>query len=225
MCPSGTTCAPSSQTCQAASLCAQVTCIGGTTCDPVDGLCRCGGQGGPVCTAAQLCNVGPPPTCQGGPACTGADGGQTLCTGGTSCDPSDGRCRCGGLGGVVCQGGEVCVSSALSMACRAPCDPLSPACSTGTWCFFDGAASPPTAYCAPPSNVRAEGQACVSATSCFQSSPAHALVCVGLAPGQAGICREYCATSSGTTGCSQVPATQLCTQLPQAASGLGYCAP
>jgi hypothetical protein len=40
------------------NLCAMVTCsIAGTTCDPTDGMCRCGGPSGAVCQHGETCNA------------------------------------------------------------------------------------------------------------------------------------------------------------------------
>jgi hypothetical protein len=202
--------------------CATVVCTGGTTCDPNDGQCKCGGPGGPSCGNQQLCQLQPAPQCVGGQQCTQSDGGVKACTGGTSCDPEDGKCKCGGRGGLVCDAiTDVCVSSPQGTACRRPCDPLAPCCPFATFCFFDSAASPKTAFCGLQSGSLAAGQSCDAATACFSSTPAdHALVCAGLAVGQSGTCRAFCSVSAG--GC---PSPQTCTAIAGAPANVGACTP
>jgi len=219
-CPTGqSTCAESAKSCVAGSACTPVTCSGGTTCDPADGLCKCGGPGGPVCASMQICQLGPPAVCQGGTACT------MPCAGGTSCDPADGICKCGGAGGLVCQTGDICVTTPLSVACRRPCDVRAPACAAGTYCWWDSLATTPASYCAPPSGMQPQDAACTTATACFSGNPARAMHCNGLALGQTGICRPYCDTAAGTAGCLQVPIAQVCVQINGAPAGYGYCQP
>jgi hypothetical protein len=233
-CPAGSDggeCAASERSCQSASGCAAVVCKpgSGTTCDPIDGQCKCGGPGvpaGPVCSVDQQCAIGPPPQCQGGAQCLFPDGGVKSCEGGTSCDPDDGACKCGGRGGTFCTGDRVCVESVGQHACRRPCDPRTPDCPAGSYCFFDSSALTPVAYCLPPaSDPRAENQACNAANSCFSASPAISLHCLGLAPGSTGVCHPYCDVASGQGGCSQVPRLQECEQIGGAPAGVGYCNP
>lgn len=234
-CADGGTCLASERACNSTSICLNVTCGAGMTCDPTDGSCRCGGPGGPVCGQNQLCALGPSPQCQGGAQCTLPDGGSKSCTGGTSCDPEDGRCKCGGRGGKVCTSpdagttpldpGEVCVANPVQQACRRPCDVRAPDCPTGSYCFFDSSAATPTAYCSVPTDSRIEDQACTTATGCFAPNPSRSLHCLGLTLGQAGICRPYCDVAAGTNGCLQVPRAQNCVQISGAPTGFGYCQP
>lgn len=239
-CPGGSdggTCASTARSCRAGTACLGVTCSNGTTCDPVDGVCKCGGPGGPVCAQNQICSLGPPAKCQGGAQCTQPDGGPRTCPSGTSCDPEDGVCKCGGRGGVVCapaggaDGGtgepaEVCVQNPNQQACRQPCDIRSPDCPTGTYCYFDSSASTPVAYCAAPTDMRTELSACNSPTACFSTTPAaRSLHCNGLALGQTGLCRAYCDVQAGSTGCLQVPVAQRCAQITGAPTNYGFCQP
>lgn len=236
-CPAGSDggCAGNQLACRPGNACANVTCTNNTTCDPVDGLCKCGGPGGPVCASNQICNLGPPAQCQGGAQCTLPDGGAKSCSGGTSCDPEDGKCKCGGRGGIVClpenvDGGmtpaEICVQNPVQQACRQPCDIRSPNCPSGTYCYYDSSAATPAAYCAAPTDMKTEDDACTVATACFSTSPApRSIHCLGLVLGQTGICRAYCDVAAGTAGCIQVPRPQTCLQIPQAPSGYGYCNP
>ncbi|MFO0600079.1 MAG: hypothetical protein U0228_32520 [Myxococcaceae bacterium] len=239
-CPAGADggmCASSARACRVSGLCNGVTCGNGTTCDPGDGQCKCGGPGGPVCASNQICNLGPPPQCEGGAQCVFADGGVKTCAGGTSCDPEDGVCKCGGRGGVVCapasdglDGGavaaaEICVSNQVQKVCRKPCDVRSPDCESGKYCYFDSSAETPASYCATPSDSKDEDSACTTPTSCFSMVPGpRSLHCLGLALGQTGICRAYCDTAAGTAGCLQ-DRPRTCLPIPNAAAGTGYCNP
>lgn len=81
------------------NLCHDVECGENLTCDPTNGLCTCGGQGGQICKTGEVCNADSgvcfSPKCEFQPC----DKGQT-------CDPLDGVCKCGD---AVCQDGETCV--------------------------------------------------------------------------------------------------------------------
>ena len=232
-CPAGADggCDPAARSCRPGSACNGVNCPGGTTCDPTDGRCKCGGPGGPVCAPVQICALGPPAQCQGGQQCQNPDGGAKVCGGGTSCDPEDGVCKCGGRGGMACAAAnatdpaEVCVSNPLQKACHRPCDPRSPECPSGTYCYFDPTAATPTAYCAAPADTKGEGASCITATACFVANPPKAMNCTGLAVGQSGLCRAYCDVAAGIAGCVQVPKAQDCLQITGAPVGYGYCQP
>ncbi|MBX7097251.1 MAG: hypothetical protein K1X89_06050 [Myxococcaceae bacterium] len=227
----GGACQDTARTCRPGSACAGKTCPGQTTCDPVDGQCKCGGPGGPVCASNQICALGPPAQCQGGQQCTLADGGSKLCEGGTSCDPEDGVCKCGGRGGTACKSAtatepaEICIANPIQQSCRRPCDVRSPDCANGTYCFFDSSAATPASYCAAPTDNKDEDSACATATACFKMNPAKALHCNGLALGQSGICRAYCDVDAMTAGCTQVPKAQTCVQINAAPPKYGYCQP
>jgi hypothetical protein len=238
-CPAGSAadagCADSARTCRAGNACANVTCQAGQTCDPADGVCRCGGPGGPACAANQICNLGPPAQCQGGQQCQLADGGARVCAGGTSCDPEDGRCKCGGRGGLLCASAnvdagvavsQICIQNPVQQVCRTPCDVRNPDCPMGTYCYFDSSATTPSSYCAAASDSKAEEAQCNTATACFSTSPnPRSGHCLGLALGTSGICHAYCDVSSGTAGCTQVPRAQNCIQIPAAPANYGYCNP
>lgn len=228
-------CADAARTCRVGNACVNSNCQSGTTCDPADGQCKCGGPGGPTCGAGQTCRLTPSFQCMGGQQCTQADGGFKLCLGGTSCDPEDGQCKCGGRGGVRCapaatDGGttpaEICVQNPVQLACRRPCDVRSPDCQSATYCYFDSSAATPAAYCALPTAAQTEEAACTTATACFSTNPApRSLHCLGLVLGQTGLCRSYCDVAAGTAGCTQVPRPQTCAQIPQAPTGFGFCNP
>lgn len=228
-------CAPTARSCKPSSACVGVSCDGGTNCDPTDGQCKCGGPGGPACGSAQICALGPPLQCQGGDQCGLPDGGVKSCASGTSCDPEDGLCKCGGRGGEVCapavvgppaEPGEVCVSTTSSIRCRRPCDPKAPDCPSGEYCYFDSSAATPVAYCSPNTGTQTEGQQCTAATVCFTTAPApRSLHCLGLAPGVFGLCRSYCDTAAGNVSCAQIPRPQQCFPIDNAPEGVGFCQP
>ncbi len=214
-CPQGQlTCAQSAASCAAPAGCSSITCAVGTLCDPIDGVCRCGGTEGPVCLSTEVCLTSPTPRCFDG-TCNPA------CSNGLSCDAEDGLCKCGGRGGVVCGTGESCISNPQGLSCHRSCDPRAPSCLAGSFCYFDSSASPPSAYCAPASATQAVDQACMKPTACFTTTPfPHGLLCLGLALGQTGVCRELCDLDAGTAACLSL--TQ-CRTLPDAPAGLGYC--
>ncbi len=220
-------CEPTARACRSSSECAdRLRCGNGTTCDPADGQCRCGGPGGPACALNQVCTLGPPAQCQGGDQCTLSDGSSKRCVSGTSCDPEDGRCKCGGRGGLACGSGEICIQNPVQQACRRSCDVRNPDCPAGAYCYFDSSASTPAAYCSAPTDAKVEEQGCTAATACFSTVPAaRSLHCLGLVLGQTGICRAYCDLAAGNSGCVQVPVAQTCSQLPGAPTGVGTCAP
>ncbi len=236
-CPTGSDggCADSERTCRASNLCVGVSCGGGSTCDPSDGRCKCGGPGGPACSSNQICNLGPPSRCEGGQQCVNPDGGTKTCGSGTSCDPEDGVCKCGGRGGLSCAPpvtdedgvvrvpGEICVTNLVQIACRMPCSVLNPDCPEGTYCYFDSSATPVVSYCAAPTGSQEAGQNCTTAAACFDEEPSpHALHCLGLALGVTGLCHTYCDVALGAAGCLQdIP--RECQQIPGAPPGTGYC--
>ncbi len=233
-CPSGSdggACVDTAKSCRPGSACATVSCAGGTNCDPVDGQCKCGGPGGPACSSIQICSQTRPFQCQGGAQCTTPDGGLKSCVGGTSCDPEDGQCKCGGRGGEVCKPmvgtdlPEICVSNPQQKACKHPCDVRAPDCAVGTFCYFDPTAASPAAYCSVATDTKGEESACATATACLGTNPPKSLNCTGLVTGQSGICRQYCDVAVGPAGCIQVPKANLCLQISGALNGYGYCQP
>lgn len=238
-CPAGADggpCATKAKTCVPGSACANVTCQGGTTCDPSDGQCRCGGPGGPSCAPDQVCSL-TTFQCQGGNQCGTADGGTKECPAGTSCDPEDGQCKCGGRGGDACEPGtdggveETCVQSIFAQTCRPKCDPRLQDCPSGQYCYFDTTARTPTAYCAVPTDMKLQDQGCNAATACFTTNPSpRGLFCNGLGtfemPGSTGFCRAFCDTTvANNASCAQVPKAQTCNAIMGADPGVGFCDP
>lgn len=119
------------------NFCTGVTCTKpNTVCDPVDGVCKCGGvacSGTSVCCVSNVCDdpCSPNP-CSTNPTnrecvrdCTQATGyrcenfcdGVTCAKPNTVCDPADGVCKCGG---VACGGTDTCC---ISSVCDDPCSP------------------------------------------------------------------------------------------------------
>src|SRR4051794_29737326 len=91
----------------------QVTCESPNTCDPTDGLCKCGGRGGVVCPANFTCDVN-------SNTCVSSLCANKECANQTSCDVNDGKCKCGGTGGVECGDTESC--DPVAKKCQAPTD-------------------------------------------------------------------------------------------------------
>jgi len=114
-------------------LCASVQCLDpATTCDPTDGICKCGtGDDRIICKSNEICQTEPTPTCV-----------QDLCVGvtcvrGETCDPTDGVCKCGIFS---CQEGEICSQNRCVVPdpCKGilcpdgeTCDPVDGACKCG----------------------------------------------------------------------------------------------
>jgi hypothetical protein len=102
----------------------QIDChdpTGQISCDPVDGVCKCGGQwkNGVTCGDREVCkidtSVSPPsPTCVS-QACDGK-----LCGHDEACDARDGECKCAG---VKCGPDETCTPASVNRAipARASC--------------------------------------------------------------------------------------------------------
>lgn len=130
-----------------ASKCA-TACGAPFVCDPADGLCKCGGAGGAICSGSETCDT----TSKSCLVATCASG----CPAGTACG-IDGACHCGGGFGAVCGAGESCEAGACvtqdicagvvcgaGMACdpssggQCRCGPGGPVCAGGERCT-DGA--------------------------------------------------------------------------------------
>src|SRR5262249_52917563 len=80
-----------------------VRCEAPLTCDPDDGVCKCGGHGGVRCPDMFVCDSATN-TCQS-TRCNNVDCSQQP---GTSCDRFDGVCKCGGTGGKLCDASQHC---------------------------------------------------------------------------------------------------------------------
>lgn len=105
--------------------CAGVVCdvdYPGTTCDPLDGVCKCGtGDNRIQCKSGEICEDDPTPTCLE-TECVGK-----VCGQGQTCDPMDGLCKCGT---TTCSGAEECVQNRCVL--RNPC--ANKSCAEGQQC-------------------------------------------------------------------------------------------
>ncbi|MDX2011634.1 MAG: CARDB domain-containing protein [Myxococcaceae bacterium] len=218
-------CSATALRCLASSQCDGVVCAAGSRCDPADGRCHCGGPAGPICGASQTCLL-EPPRCQGGAACVAPDGGPVSCPSSTSCDPEDGRCKCGGLGGQICAPGLQCIVSGARRACRSPCAPDQPgSCPAGQRCFVEGG---PTSggFCDIPSGSNLEYQRCGRSSDCarFDGGTAFGQTCVGATETSAGLCQSVC--DAVAQECPQLSISQTCSApQPGLPMGLGLCIP
>ncbi len=166
VCQTGDACLAETLGCAVSNKCDDVVCGGGTVCDPVDGLCHCGGTnntGAPVCDVGQSCVDG---KCLGGMLC--APGGIPNDCGGSSnylsCDPQDGVCKCGGVGGPVCGDGETCAFLNEKFVCAKACDILKipTGCGADEGCYFDREMG---TFCAEKGEVKV-GDDCEGPSEC-----------------------------------------------------------
>lgn len=208
-CVGGGDCAAAEKRCTGVQRCANVECSDGTTCDPADGKCKCGGPGGPVCGFGQSCDV-MAGACLGGDRCQGV-----TCSDGLSCDPEDGVCKCGGLNGQVCLEGEACAVVNGQNRCVTPCDPLSQLCGAGKACYYEVDVG--MAFC-QTAGSKEEGSGCAESAECEMG-----LHCNKHA-GQTGACRRYCDKGAPNGGsCPLWPHAQKCEEIKGAPPGVGAC--
>jgi hypothetical protein len=106
------------------------------TCDPVDGVCKCGGAlgAGVICDEGEVCKQASGATF---PSCVSANCEDVVCGRYEACDPVDGVCKCNGVEcapGASCVEG-VCVDNDLckNVTCRdgESCDPKDGICKCG----------------------------------------------------------------------------------------------
>jgi hypothetical protein len=151
-----------------------------------------------VCAANQACEI-ITGACLGGDRCQGL-----TCPAGSSCDPEDGQCKCGGVGGQICTTAEQCFNFPSGYACRIPCDTNEQNCPVPLACYFDQLAGVTTGYCATPGTKDDSGsppQTCAGPTDC---KPTYN--CYPLGGTQyPGYCHRYCelplsATNPGCAG-------------------------
>jgi hypothetical protein len=161
----GAACSKSS----ASGLCASVQCSEGSTCDPTEGVCRCGGAGGAVCATGEACDTVTF-------TCVAIHCEQAGCGNGFSCDRSDGRCKCGPAS-ELCARGETCdpalgcltgtACAAVSCAQGETCDPADGLCKCGGGvCGADAQCI--SGVCRPVGTAegRCVGVACTGGTRC-----------------------------------------------------------
>lgn len=148
-----------------------VRCQSPLLCDPVDGVCKCGGRGGVVCPEGFVCaselNACVTTKCEG-----------KVCAAGTSCDIADGECKCGGTGGMVCGAGELCDPVAKRCApildCNQVACPRNEYCDGATGrCLCGGAPCEPGKAC----SLGAGGARTCVADPCSATTCAGATVC------------------------------------------------
>lgn len=202
--------------CLLSEKCDGVVCEGGTTCDPADGACRCGGIGAlaPACAPGQSCVAG---QCRGGDLCETEEGG-VVCDGGNSCDPIDGACKCGGMDGLICERGDACTYVGGEFQCAKSCTIVLGAarsCDAGQGCYLDRALGHGRAFCAEAGPMKSN-EACESFNDCED----------GFYCSAANLCRRFCRPSEDpVVGCGNTPGA-FC--LPFTANeseqeDLGYC--
>ena len=173
------------QSCSCGNKCSGVTCATAEACDPVDGLCKCGGQegatgggqNGVVCGKNETCNA----TLQ---ACVSAACAATpACTNGEACDPADGICKCGG---APCPADQLCDPNTQTCQGTAAC--------TGVVCPAGTSCDPGDSVCKCSGTACATGQACIDGGCAVD--PCFGVTCTGAStpgvPGNScygGVCR------------------------------------
>jgi hypothetical protein len=212
----GGVCPTASLRCISSSLCANASCTGGTTCDPADGVCKCGGPGGPVCGSGQACDV-LSGGCLGGDRCRGIH-----CGSGSSCDPEDGVCKCGGVGGSACVGDQQCLRISSGLACRIVCDTKLQNCPTGLGCYFDSLTNLGTGYCAAPGSKDDTGNPIAKCNGANDCKPGFNCEPFG-GTAYPGYCHRYCEVKVGASGCAGSSSCEEITRLPD--GGPGECCP
>jgi len=203
--------------CMSEDRCADVECSGGTTCDPSDGSCRCGGIGllAPVCLEGQSCVSG---QCRGGNLCE-PDGVPVVCAPGLSCDPIDGECKCGGAGGEDCGEDRVCTAIGGS-SCGEACTIVIGAggsCGSGNGCYLDRQLPHGQSFCAAGGPMGVD-EDCEAFNDCLP----------GFFCSKANVCRRLCRPSDGlTTACGEGNTHRCLPFAPDEAQqqDLGYCIP
>jgi len=197
--------------CAISTLCDEPVCVGGSVCDPDDGQCRCGGVGHrhPVCDAEKICVEG---ACRGGDLC--APGGvEKVCAQGTTCDPTDGVCKCGGRFGEICGEGEGCTHLDGVSRCARLCDLLETpsSCGQGQACYFELGQPHGKAFCAPEGHGELN-DVCESPNECAP----------GLHCSQAKKCSLVCDENADPEYCIRAGLNLQCTPF-EFGSRFGYC--
>lgn len=217
ICHAGQACDAETRACVTSDACASVSCGDGAVCDPADGRCHCGGVGSltPICDPGQTCFRN---KCFGGDLC--APGGvPNECGGSTtplSCDPTDGLCKCGGQGGLVCAPGEQCAQLDGQWTCAQECTILglsSMNCPPGESCYLDSIPGR-RPYCAPTGIVQ-RGDTCTEPSDCAKDH-----YC-----GESGKCFLLCPLSEGRGGCAALGPSYECIRFSEnAPQDVGLCA-
>jgi hypothetical protein len=210
--------------CISNSVCEKVSCAPGMVCDPnpepgQGGFCRCGGIGVayPRCDQNQTCDLSTAfPSCKGGDPCKDKDCAKLVP--GSSCDPEDGKCKCGGLDGVECGGngqtGYACSVEEKANVCTTTCNPLASTCTGEDACYYDP--NKKISLCLaqgdtlPDRNCKLS-QDCVAGAFCAQLQDSK-------------ICRELCNLDPPAGEPNGCPDTKICSPLPNSPDPkLGQC--
>ncbi|MBI5546284.1 MAG: hypothetical protein HY901_20550, partial [Deltaproteobacteria bacterium] len=150
------------------SRCDNVTCDSGLECDPGDGMCKCGGEGGTFCQSGGVCTSG---------VCVYACEGM-VCDRGMSLDVLDCTCKCGL---TPCESGQACDAATRTCYLDTRCQGVS--CAGGMSCDpADGSCKCGAAACP-------EGEVC-KAGACT-ADPCAGVSCTGgaLCDGADGVCK------------------------------------
>ncbi|WP_050724318.1 hypothetical protein [Vulgatibacter incomptus] len=199
ICRGGEACAKNGNStvfeCISSDKCSSVSCVDGEYCDPVDGKCKCGVDG-IECGPGDSCVNG---ECRGGTRCTSEkiQACRDSNGAGWECDPNDGVCKCGGIGGNVCVAdAQTCTQvKTAPYACLMDCKPrevdetgANPSCAQGESCYipFVRPIDAWPAYCFP-TGTKGEGVACADSTECSAN-----LFCAPAGGGGARKCRMVC---------------------------------
>jgi hypothetical protein len=192
-----------------ADLCAELGVVcddptGKVTCDPADGLCKCGGAGGVVCDPGTVCQIDgsfTPPA----PSCLSERCDDVGCAPFEVCDSADGRCKCRGVecgpgqtcladgcsgedpcAGVICEGNQVCDPSDRTCKCGGQI------CSAGESCRIDDGGQ---GHCV---GRRCVGRNCPDGTAC---NPADGLCHCGNPDGDVCMAGQSCGAGDDATRC------------------------
>lgn len=214
--------------CTSNLVCEKVTCAPGMVCDPnpdpgQGGFCRCGGIGTsfPRCAQDQTCELGTGgalPACKGGDPCKDEQCSKDVP--GSSCDPEDGKCKCGGLDGIACgdlgSTGYACAVEDSENICTTLCNPLGKDCTGEDACYFDFATK--HSLCLKQGDTLPDRN-CKVSNDCVAGS-----FCVPVANQDSHVCRELCDLSAldrgEPPGC---PDTKQCSLLVGAPTPTGQC--
>ncbi|MGC4115555.1 MAG: CARDB domain-containing protein [Myxococcales bacterium] len=154
--------------------CDKVTCSDGLTCDPGDGLCKCGGEGGVFCASGGVCSHH---------VCVYSCD-EMVCDRGMTLDPLDCKCKCGLQ---QCEANQSCDTT--MHACYVPSKCVNVICAGGMGC------DPNDGVCKCGGVSCAGGQVC-AAGKCT-SEPCGGVSCSGgaLCDPADGLCK--CGGSAG----------------------------
>lgn len=185
---------------------------GRVTCDPLDGVCKCGGRGGLVCEPGTICHLD-----QNTPTCISENCNNVACAPFEACDAIDGTCKCNG---VVCDEGSTCLADGCSetnpcagVVCgdNQVCDPADRICKCGTGicsmgetCRLD---SRGVGFCVGANCV---GKNCAEGTVC---NPADGLCHCGSADGDVCTTGQTCKLDGGAAVCDglNICESKVCT--------------